>query len=304
MIATIKKQKPKAKQKIRNAVKSLVVNYSKDSASGIGTTTLNDGLTYGSYPYGTRVQDKNISINDADIIEVLSVFESADTSDPSSPKLTLSSIVTQSTTTNELIVGEQIIGQSSDAAAIVAEKPSDSVISVIYQNEHLFKEGETVQFQESGASAILSSLDSPSFDISPNFSFVDGQQSTIYNIGQIKRKSDSDAPTRKIKIYYSNGSFDSGDNGDFITVNSYDQYDYGIDIPKIDDISNSDIIDIRPRASAVSSISEGDRSPLEFKGRNFNASGNSSPNILGSDESLLTDFSLSLIHISEPTRPY
>jgi len=294
LIATIKKQKPKAKQKIRNAVKSLVVNYSKDAASGIGTTTLNDGLTYGSYPYGTRVQDKNISINDSDIIEVLSVFESADTSDPSSPKLTLSSIITQSTTTNELIVGEQIIGQSSDAVAIVAEKPSDSVISVIYQNEHLFKEGETVQFQESGASAILSSLDSPSFDISPNFSFVDGQQSTIYNIGQIKRKSDSDAPTKKIKIYYSNGSFDSGDNGDFITVNSYDQYDYGIDIPKIDDISNSDIIDIRPRASAVSSVSEGDRSPLEFKGRNFNASGNSAPNILASDESLLTDFSFFL----------
>ena len=294
LIATIKKQKPKAKQKIRNAVKSLVVNYSKDAASGIGTTTLNDGLTYGSYPYGTRVQDKNISINDSDIIEVLSVFESADTSDPSSPKLTLSSIITQSTTTNELIVGEQIIGQSSDAVAIVAEKPSDSVISVIYQNEHLFKEGETVQFQESGASAILSSLDSPSFDISPNFSFVDGQQSTIYNIGQIKRKSDSDAPTKKIKIYYSNGSFDSGDNGDFITVNSYDQYDYGIDIPKIDDISNSDIIDIRPRASAVSSVSEGARSPLEFKGRNFNASGNSAPNILASDESLLTDFSFFL----------
>ena len=91
----------------------------------------------------------------------------------------------------------------------------------------------------------------------------------------------------KNKIYYSNGSFDSTDNGDFITVNSYDQYDYGIDIPKIDDISNSDIIDIRPRASQVSSVSEGDRSPLEFKGRSFNTSGNSAPNILASDESLL-----------------
>ncbi len=294
LIATIKKQKPKAKQKIRNAVKSLVVNYSKDAASGIGTTTLNDGLTYGSYPYGTRVQDKNISINDADIIEVLSVFESADTSDPSSPKITLASIVTQSTTTNELIIGEQLIGQSSDAVAIVAEKPSDTIISVIYQNEHLFKEGETVQFQESGSSALVSTLDSPSFDISPNFSFVDGQQSTIYNIGRIERKSDADAPSRKIKIYYSNGSFESGDNGDFITVNSYDQYDYGIDIPKIDDISNSDIIDIRPRASQVSSVSEGDRSPLEFKGRSFNASGNAAPNILASDESLLIDYSFFL----------
>ena len=232
LIATIKKQKPKVKGKIRNRVKSLVVNYSKDSASGIGTTTLNDGLTYGSYPYGTRVQDKNISINDADIIEVLSIYESADSSDPSSPKL-ISSIVTQSTTTNELIIGEQLIGQSSNAVAMVAEKPSDSQITIIYQNEHLFKEGETVNFQESGSSAIVSSLDSPSFDISPNFSFVDGQQSSIYNIGSIKRKFDSDAPSKKIKIYYSNGSFDAGDNGDFITVDSYNQYDYGIDIPKL-----------------------------------------------------------------------
>jgi len=294
LIATLKKQKPKAKQKIRNRVKSVVVNFSKDAASGIGTTTLNDGLTYGAYPYGTRVQDKNISINDADIIEVLSIYESADTSDPSSPKVNLSSIVTQSTTTNELIIGEQIIGQSSDAVAMVAEKPSDSQITIIYQNEHLFTEGEIVNFQESGSSAVVSSLDSPSFDISPNFSFVDGQQSTIYNIGQIKRKFDSDSPSKKIKIFYSNGSFDAGDNGDFITSNSYDQYDYGIDIPKFDGTSNSDIIDIRPRATQVTSVSEGDRSPLEFKGRNFNASGNSAPNILASDESLLIDYSFYL----------
>ncbi len=294
LIATIKKQKPKAKQKIRNAVSSVVVNYSKDAASGIGTTTLNDGLTYGSYPYGSRVQDKNISINDADIIEVLGIYESADVSDPSAPKITLSSIVTQSTTTNELIIGEQLIGQDSNAVAMVAEKPSDSIISVIYQNEHLFKEGEIVNFQESGASGIVNTLNSPSFNISPNYEFVDGQQSTIYNIGSIKRKNDSDSPAKKIKIYYSNGSFDSNDNGDFITINSYEQYDYGIDIPKTNGVSNSDMIDIRPRATKVNSVSEGDRSPLEFKGRNFNASGNSSPNILASDENFIADFSFYL----------
>ena len=68
---------------------------------------------------------------------------------------------------------------------MVAEKPSDTQITIIYQNENLLKEGETVNFQESGSSAVVSSLDSPSFDISPNFSFVDGQQSSIYNIGSI-----------------------------------------------------------------------------------------------------------------------
>ena len=34
---------------------------------------------------------------------------------------------------------------------------------------------------------------------------------------------------------------------------------------KIDGISNSDMIDIRPRATQVSSVSEGDRSPSNLK---------------------------------------
>ena len=180
---------------------------------------------------------------------------------------------------------------------MVAEKPSDSQITIIYQNEHLFKEGETVNFQESGSSAIVASLDSPSFDISPNFSFVDGQQSSIYNIGSIKRKFDSDAPSKKIKIYYSNGSFDANDNGDIITVNSYDSFTYGFDIIRIDRNSATDIIDIRPRVSSIASVSEGDRSPLEFLGRSFTGSGDSVPNILASDESIVIDYSFFLPRI-------
>ena len=36
---------------------------SSNSASGSTSTSLNDGLIYGNYPYGTRVQDKIISLN-------------------------------------------------------------------------------------------------------------------------------------------------------------------------------------------------------------------------------------------------
>ena len=43
---------------------------------------------------------------------------------------------------------------------------------------------------------------------------------------------------------------------------------------------------IRDSTNAV-----GSRSPLEFFGRSFNASGNSAANILASDESILTTFS-------------
>ena len=38
-------------------------------------------------------------------------------------------------------------------------------------------------------------------------------------------------------------------------------------------------------------MTEGSRSPLEFLGRSFNASGNSATNILATDESILTTFS-------------
>ena len=65
---------------------------------GIGSTTLNDGLTYGNYPYGTRVQDENISLNHADLIEVHGVYEVAtdpavSNADPTAPTMTLSSLL-------------------------------------------------------------------------------------------------------------------------------------------------------------------------------------------------------------------
>jgi hypothetical protein len=41
-------------------------------------------------------------------------------------------------------------------------------------------------------------------------------------------------------------------------------------------------------------VSENARSPLEFLGRTFNASGNSAANILASDESIITNFSFYL----------
>ena len=69
-----------------NKANTLVVNYSKYASSGIGTTTLNDGLTY-SQVYGVRVQDKEICLNVPDAIRVLGVFESSNTSDPSLPQL-------------------------------------------------------------------------------------------------------------------------------------------------------------------------------------------------------------------------
>jgi hypothetical protein len=99
--------------------------------------------------------------------------------------------------------------------------------------------------------------------------------------------------TRKIKIYFSSGFYDSSDDGDITTVNSYNTFDYKTDIKSFNNISNSDIIDIRPRVSSYT-VSENSRSPFEFYGRTFSALGNSAANTLASDESIITNFSFYL----------
>ena len=289
LTATLTKDKPKAKSKIRNRVKSILIDKSKNEGSGIGATTLNNGLIFGNYPFGTRVEDSLISLNTPDIVNVHGVFESSDTNTPSSPKLTLSSILSASTTTEEYIVGEILTGQTSGASAIVAEKLSSTQISILYKNTNVFKEGELVTSSESDFSATITTLNSPSFDITQNYIFDNGQEGTIYNYGSIERKIDADSPTKKIRVYFESGSYEPTDTGDITTVESYDTYRYDR-IPSFNSMSNSDIIDIRPRVSDLS-IAEGSRSPLEFLGRIFDSTGNSAANVLASDETLQTTYS-------------
>ena len=292
-IGTLKKVKPTAKKKIKNRVNSLIVNKSRNAASGIGSTTADDGLDYGdgNYPYGTRVQDEVISLNTPDIVTIHGIYESADTGNASAPKVTLTSIISTSNTTEEIVIGEQLIGQTTKSVAICAEKLSASQISYIGKNDFQFVEGETVVFQESGVTAIVSVLNSPSFEINSSYTFNSGQKETFYNYGTIKRKDDVQSPSKQLKIYFENAYYDSTDEGDITTVNSYDTFNYTNEIQSIDSVRNTDTIDIRPRTTTLTSVAEGDRSPLEFLGRTFNASGNSASNILASNENIIIDFS-------------
>jgi hypothetical protein len=293
LIATTRKIKPKEKLKRKNRVNYVIVDKSKYEYSGIGTTTLNDGLSYGNYPFGTRVQDEIISLNEADIIEIHGIFESAGTSSASAPTVVLSSINGPTTTTSDLVIGEKLIGQTSGAIAIFAERIDDTKISFIYKNQKTFKEGETLKFEESQIQALVQTIDSPSFDISSNFTFTNGQEATFYDYGSVRRKAEFQEPSKKLKIYFSNGYYQSNDDGDITTVNSYSTFDYAKEIQTVNGIRNTDIIDIRPKTSTYT-VSVDARSPLEFYGRTFNSSGNSTRNILASDESILTTFSFYL----------
>jgi hypothetical protein len=293
LITTLRKIKPTSKIKRKNRVNSIIIDKSKYNGSGIGVTTLNDGLEFGNYAFGTRIQDKNISLNTPDIIEIHGIFESADTANPSAPKMVLSSISGPTNTTSDLIIGEEILGQNGSTIGIVAEKLTASQIIFVSKNDDAFKEGETVTFRESNIQAVITTLDSPSFNISSNYTFTIGQKGSFYDYGFITRRLNADEPNKKIIVYFSNGFYDSSDDGDITTVNSYNTFDYRLDIKTVNGTRNSDIIDIRPRVSSYNVI-ENARSPFEFFGRTFNASGNSSTNILASDEAILTNFSFYL----------
>jgi hypothetical protein len=293
LVTTLNKIKPKSKVKIKNRVNSLVIDKSKYESSGIGSTTLNDGLQYGNYPYGTRVQDENISLNVPDVIQIHAIYESPDTSDPSAPTVVLSTITGPTGKTSDIIIGEMFTGQISGATAICAGRLSDSQISFITKNNTNFREGEIVVFEESNIQAVVTTLNTPSFNVSFNYTYDNGQNVSFYDYGFITRKLDSKEPSRKIKVYFSNGYYQSSDDGDITTVDSYNGFDYGKEIQTVNSIRNTDIIDIRPRVSNYT-VSQNSRSPLEFYGRTFNSSGNSAANILAANESIITNFSFYL----------
>ena len=293
LVTTVKQLKPKAKEKLFERVNSIIVTKSNTEGSGIGTTTFNDGLEYGTFPYGTRVQDEVISLNTPDIINVQGIYESSDTGNPSAPKMILTSLTSNSTTTAELVMGERLVGQVSNTVAILAEKISNSASEVAYitKNDNVFKEGEDVVFQDSKVRGTIQTLSAPSFDISNNYKFTTGQESTFYDYGTIKRKQDSDAPKKRIKVYFGSAYYSTTDDGDITTVNSYKKFNYGSEIRMVNGVRNSDMIDIRPRVSDYTTASTNTRSPLEFYGRSFDGAGNSAGSILASDEAINITYS-------------
>ena len=60
--------------------------------------------------FGTRVQDRKISLNVPDAVQLLAVFESNDSGDADLPSLTLTAYSGPSGNNSDLIVGEKITG--------------------------------------------------------------------------------------------------------------------------------------------------------------------------------------------------
>ena len=297
LIATLRKVNVTEKVKYKNRIKSVTIDKSKYVSSGVGNTSLNDGLTYGNYPYGTRVQDQDICLLEPDVTKIYGIYESSTINSPTLPALTLSALTGPTSKTKDLIVGEKITGSISKSVAVYVQSVNDLSINFAYLNSSNFTENESVIFEESGITANIVSINAGDTDITSHFILDDGQKSTIYDYSRVTRKPNFKEPVKKVTVIYESAGFQSSDSGDILTVNSYRNFDY-CDLPKVDNISVSDIVDSRPRVSQYS-VSLNSRSPFEFLGRNFSDVASNPKNVLASDESINLNYSFYLPRIDK-----
>ena len=298
LVATLRKSNVTSKKKIKKVSVNTLIDKSNVSASGIGATTLNDGLTNSVdglvFPYGTRVQDDRISLNHPDVVRVYGIFESLGTEDPQSPSCVLGSIDGPTSNTSDLIIGEEFTGTSSGARGIYLVKKSDISINFIYLNNNTFEPGEIITTNESKITAILTTVANNSDNVTTDYTFETGQTGAYYGYSSILRKPDAPVASRKLKVYFSRATYDSNDTGDITTVNSYSGFHYGNEITRVNGNRLADIIDARPRVGEYA-VTAGTRSPFEFNGRSFDDSANSgaqhsSKYVLANDESMSFSF--------------
>ena len=289
LIATLRKESVTARTKRKASVDSVIVNKSIYDYSGTGSTSKNDGLTYGNFPFGTRVQDEKISLNVPDVIKIHGIFESEDTANPVLPSITVGSLDGPTAKTDDLILGEEFVGTISGARGIYAERLDSSKVGFVYLNQNAFQEGEVVNFLESGVNGIAFGLNQGSKNVTDNYTFDNGQTPTHYGYSHIIRKQGIKEPVRQLRVIYARGFYDTADTGDVTTASSYEVFDYGKDIQTVNGIRNTDVLDARPRVNEFT-VTSGSRSPFEFQGRAFTSGNHSTTHVFASDESETLSF--------------
>lgn len=277
---TISKNIIKNKKKLYKRSQILEVNK---SSSGVSTDV--NGLIQNNF-YGLRVQDEEICLNVPDVVKVLSVYESLD-----SNSVVLDSLSFPSGLNLDInsIVGEKIIGATSNAIGQIVSATS-STINFVYLNSNKFVTGETVKFNESKISSSITLISFGSyFNRTGDFVLDKGQKNQYYDYSKIVRKNSNSTPSKKLLIVYDSYEVPSDDKGDVYTANSYDQERFKNDIPVLgSNIRSSDTLDFRPRVAKFNSIGA---SPFSFTSRNFSTSGVNPTVVVSPNESASVGYS-------------
>ena len=286
------------KNKTKNFVRSKKFLVNKTN-SGVSTSIT--GLTYNQF-YGLRIEDKEISLNVPDVVNVVAVYESYDSSQPVLDSLTFSAGLNLDT---ESILGEKISGDSSGAIAQVAGRSSNS-IEFIYLNDKKFVVGELINFLESNIKSYLQEITLGSYlNITNRYVLDKGQKNEYYDYSKIVRKSEFSAPNRKLLVIFDSYEIPSNDTGDLYTVNSYSEERFNRDIPVLtyysgntsNQIRSTDVIDFRPRVSEFTSTSS---SPFYYENKTFGTSSSLTPNyVVTPGESSLLSYSYYLPRIDK-----
>ncbi len=261
---TVKKQGIRSKQKDFIRSEKLIVNKGKS-----GSESVVSGLTVSNF-YGTRVHDKEVCLNVPDVVNVVGVYESLTTSDPSLDKLTFVGGLGLNTNS---IVGERIVGARSSAVAQLTTRSSATEVEICYLNDKKFIIGESITFEESQIISNLQGITVGSYlDVSDKFDLDKGQREQYYDYSRLVRKSNFAAPSRKLLVVYDCYQVPSNDNGDVYTVESYSKERFGKDIPHLKNgVRATDVLDFRPRVATFTSTSS---SPFAPSSRDFSGSVN------------------------------
>ena len=260
--ATLRKNDIKVKQKTFERSKRINVSLTN---SGISTA---NGLTQNNNAFGLRVEDKTISLNIPDVVNVVGVFESLTTIDPVLDRLVFVSGLALNTAS---VLGEKIIGSVSGAVAQITDRVSATIVEIAYLTQNKFTVGETVTFEESNIITNLQGITEGSYlDVTSSYTLDKGQKQSFYDYSRITRNAGERVPNRRLSIIVNHYTVPSNDTGDVYTVGSYDEERFSKDVPLIGDVRATDTLDFRPRVAEFTATTA---SPFDFSSRNFSSAG-------------------------------
>ena len=256
---------------IATLTKKSVTNKSKDfvRSSQLEVTrtskskTLN-GLTSSKF-YGTRIEDREISLNVPDVVNVRAVYESTNNDAPVLDSITFA---TGLALDQSVIIGEKITGKDGRAVGQVVSATATEVF-YIPRNTNSFITGEIVKFSDSSLELIIQKTTRGSYvDLTANYRLDDGHRHEFCDYARLIKRPGAPTPDRKLLIVFDKYAIGAGNSGDVFTVNSYGAARYKSDIPTLPNgIRATDLLDFRPRVKEFSLSTNA--SPFGYTSRQY-----------------------------------
>lgn len=260
------------------------------------------GLTYSNL-YGTRIEDKEISLGLSDAFQLQAIYESLDAGDPTVPTLTLSEATF-------FAAGTFITGKTSSAKGKVISFSTQDVKVSYIQVSGIFLPGEQITgFDSNGiqlTALINDDTDAISFGskvVTQDYYLELSQTGFFYNTSRIIRKTQVKPAIRKLLII--SEWFAHAGTGDYFAGQSYSGLSY-YDIPFFDQSQVlTDVLDFRPSVrnlysgtGTIASPASVQCSTLDFKSRVF-TSGSTVIDIPKIDSDFRCDFDFYLPKVAK-----